>query len=500
VIVAQLASEAALIAGPGCVLGLWLSQQALHGLSTVVPTDVLWRGTAIPLDYRAAALVALIIVVTIAGLAFAPLGVARRADASIVKAGGTRSSGLPWAAQIRERMLVAQIALTVVLLIGGALFLKSFAALTREPLGFDPSDGWSTSVSLSADRYKDPGTVRHYTETLLAETRAIPGVRDAAIGTSSPLRSGWLVLANEPAGPAANGGLRTVYRSVSPTYFRAIGTPILRGRPLSDADVAGAPYAVVVNEEFVRQFIHDAEPLGRQVVLGGVHSPVKPFTATIVGVAGNIKDVTLSGLTMPNVYAAFAQQPTPGAELIVRGNGGSESMPALIRAAAAKADPSIPISTVSPIGRRVTLALQEDKFNFLLASGFAIAALLIASIGIYGAMAYAAAARAREFGVRLALGAAPRRLLSNALWHSARFGVIGGAIGVSIALGVAKWLGDALYLVPGKHNGLLFKVQTTDPVVLVSAGLGIVAVAILAGFIPARKLATIDPAKILRAD
>jgi predicted permease len=500
VIVAQLASEASLIAGPGCLLGLWLSSQALGGLRAVVPTDVLWRGTTIPLDYRAAALVALIIVVTIAGLALAPLGVARRADASVVKAGGTRSSGLPWAARLRERMLVGQIALTVVLLIGGALFLKSFAALTREPLGFDPADGWSTSVSLSADRYKDPAAVRQYMDTLLAEARAIPGVREASIGTSSPLRSGWLVLANEPAAPAVNGGLRTVYRSVGPSYFRTIGTPIVRGRSLSEADVPGAPNAIVVNEEFVRQFMHDADPIGRQVVLGGVHSPVKPFTATIVGVAGNIKDVTLSGLNMPNVYAAFAQQPTPGAELVVRGNGGNESMPVLIRAAAAKADPSIPISTVSPIGRRVTLALQEDRFNFLLASGFAVASLLIAAIGIYGAMAYAAVARAREFGVRLALGAAPKRLLTNALWHSARFGVIGGAIGVAAALGVSRWIGDALYLVPGQHNGLLFNVKTTDPAVFTSAAAGVVLVALAAGFIPAWRLAKIDPVKVLRAD
>jgi predicted permease len=397
-------------------------------------------------------------------------------------------------------MLVGQIAITAVLVIGGALFLKSFAALTREPLGFDPADGWSTSVSLSADRYKDPAAVRQYMATLLSEARAIPGVRDASIGTSSPLRSGWVVMAGTPAAPDAKGGLRTVYRAVSPSYFRTIGTPIVRGRSISDADVVGAPDVIVVNQEFVRQFMPDGDPIGRQVSLGGVHSPVQPFTATIVGIAANIKDVSPSGLTMPDVYAAFAQRPTPGAELVVRGNGGNESMPALMRAAAAKADPSIPVSTVSPLNRRVTLALQEDRFNFLLASGFSVASLLIAAMGIYGAMAYAAVARAREFGVRLALGAQPRRLLSGALWHSARFGVIGSAIGVAAALAVARWTGDALYLVPGKHNGLLFNVKTTDPFVFTSAAIGIVLVALAAGFVPARRLAKIDPVTILRAD
>jgi predicted permease len=500
VILGQLAAEAALLAGPGCLVGLWLSAQAVHGLSSVVPADVLWRGTTIPVDYRAAMLVLAIVMVTIAGLAIAPLGVARRADASVVKAGGTRSSGLPWAAKTRERLLVAQIALTVVLLIGGALFLKSFIALTRVPLGFDANDGWSMSVSLSGDRYKDRAVVRQYMATLLDEVRSIPGVRDASVGTSSPLRSGWLAYATEPTADESVAGLRTILRSVSPTYFRTVGTPITRGRPFTDADVAGAPSVAIVNERFVQSFFHGADPIGRQFIVGGSHSPVPKTTVTVVGVAANIKEVGINEVAFADIYLAFAQLTTPGGELVVRGNGNVETMPTQLRAAAAKADPSIPVSSVSPIGRRVAVALQEDRFNFILASGFAMAALLIAAIGIYGAMAYAAVARAREFGVRLALGAAPKRLLSNALWHSARFGVIGGVIGVAAALAVSRWIGDALYLVPGKHNGLLFNVKTTDPVVLASAGAGIVLVAIVAGFIPARRLSKIDPVKILRAD
>jgi putative ABC transport system permease protein len=500
VIAAQLASEAALIAGPGCLIGLWLADQAVSGLRTVLPSDLLWRGTTIPVDYRAAALVAVIIVVTIAGLAVAPLGVARRADASIVKAGGTRSGGMPWAARIRERMLVAQIALTVVLLIGGALFLKSFIALTRVPLGFDANDGWSMSVSLSADRYKDRALVRQYMDTLLAQVRSIPGVRSASVGTSSPLKSGWLAYATDPASTDETPGLRTILRSVGPTYFQTIGTPIVRGRAFTDADVTGAPSVAIVNEEFVKQFFKGADPIGRQFVVGGSHSPVPKTTVTVVGVAGNIKEVGFNEVAFADIYLSFAQLTTPGGELVVRGNGNVETMPAQLRAAAAKADPSIPISTVSPIGRRVAIALQEDRFNFVLASGFAVAALLIAGIGIYGAMAYAAVARAREFGVRLALGAAPQRLLRNALWHSARFGMAGAAIGVAVAIGAAKWIGDALYLVPGKHNGLLFNVKTTDPLVLGSAAAGMIVVALLAGFFPARRLARVNPVEALRGD
>jgi ABC-type antimicrobial peptide transport system permease subunit len=146
------------------------------------------------------------------------------------------------------------------------------------------------------------------------------------------------------------------------------------------------------------------------------------------------------------------------------------------------------------------VALQKDRFNLTLVTGFAVVAVLIGAIGIYGAMAYAAIARAREFGVRLALGASPSRLLRGALWHAARFGVTGAVLGVVGAIGAAIWIGDALYLVPGQHNGLLYNVSTTDPVALGTGAVGVIVVALIAGAIPARRLARVDPVKALRAE
>lgn len=499
-ILLQLTAEAALIAVPGCAIGFWLTRQLLGTLSTLVPSDMLWRGTAIALDYRAAAVVAIIVLVTVAGLALAPLGVAHRADASIVKAGGSRSSGLPWAGRVRERLLVGQIALTVVLLVAGGLFLQSFTALTRMPLGFDPADGWTMSVTLSGDRYKDPALIRQYTTSLIQDVRAIPGVRSAALATSSPLRSGWVVRTTRPGAETADAGVQAIYRAIGPGYFSTIGTAITRGRAIDATDVAGAPNVAVVNQEFVHRVLHDEDPIGRQIALGGIHAPVKPTVVTIVGVAASIKEVGFNEVAFADIYVAFDQYPVPGGELLVRGNGADSAMPALLRAAAAKADPFVPVSSVSPMSRRVTVALQEDKFNFVLAIGFAVIALLVASIGIYGAMAYAASARAREFGVRLALGASPRMLMQKALSGAARFGVLGAGIGIALALALSRWIGDALYLVPGKHNGLLYGVQTTDPIALAGAAGSVLLVALVAGFIPARRLARVDPVKTLRAE
>jgi putative ABC transport system permease protein len=502
-IAGQLVVEAALIAVPGCAFGLWLAAQAVGAVGPWIPGDLLIRGRHIVVDYRAAAVCVAVIAITMAGLALAPLGVARRADAAAAMAGGPRSSGLPSAGRTRERLLIAQLALTVVLLATGALFVKSFAAESRIPLGFDPADGWSMYVSLSDAKYSDAGLVRQYTNALLERTRAIPGVRDAAVATSSPLLSGFVVLLTQPGVPlaAGNAGTRTVYRAVSPNYFRAIATPITRGRGFLDSDVAGAPDVAVVNEQFAREVFRDENPIGRQVGITGARTLQVPSgIVTIVGVAANIKELRLNEAGIADIYVPFAQRPAPDIELLVRGNGASGGMPAQLRAAAGQTDPAVPVARVATLDRRVAVALQRDRFNLLLATGFSVVALVIAAIGIYGAMAYAAIARAREFGIRLALGASPAGLLRRALWHAARFGVIGAALGLFGAFAAAAWIGDALYLVPGKHNGLLYSVSTTDPIALGAAAAGVILIALVSGAIPARRLARIDPVTTLRAE
>jgi putative ABC transport system permease protein len=502
-IAGQLTVEAALVAVPGCALGWWLAAQAVGLVGQAIPSQVLARGRHIVVDDRALAVCVAVIVITMVGLALAPLGVARRSNPAAVNAGGSRSSGLPTAGRTRDRLLIAQLALTVVLLVAGALFMKSFTAEARIPLGFDPSDGWTMDVALDDAKFKDPALSTQYASALVERARAIPGVRDVAVATSSPLRGGFgaaLIRPDVPS-PAGDGGARAVHRAVSPRYFRAVGTPIVRGREFLETDVAGAPRVAVVNEEFVRQAFGAENPIGREVEITGARTRLVPSgIVTIVGVAANIKELRPNELPVADVYVPFAQAPVPGLELIVRGNGSSASMAAQLRAVASETDPVASVSTVASLDRRVTVAFQRDRFNLWLAAGFSLVALLIAAIGIYGAMAYAATARAREVGVRLALGASPRRLLQRALWQAARFGVIGAALGLIAAAGVARWIGDTLYTVPGAHNGLLYGVTTTDPMALGAAAAGVIAIALLSGAIPARRLARVDPVTTLRAE
>lgn len=502
-IAGQLAVEAALVAVPGCALGLWLTTMAIGVVGHAIPSGVLIRGRHLVVDYRAAIVCVGVVAVAMLGLALGPLGAARRANARQAMSDGSRSSAPPSTGHARERLLAGQMALTVLLLVIGALFVKSFTAESRVPLGFDPSDGWSMDVALSGARYQDHAQVMQYADALTAHARAIPGVHDVVVASSSPLRSGFGVQLARPGTVATDGQsfTRAVYRAVGPRYFRAVATPIVLGREFLESDRVGAPRVAIVNDYFVRHVLGGEHPIGRQVEIMKARTPqVRPGVVTIAGVASDIKELSLNEAGIADIYVPFAQTDATGIELIVRGRGADGAMPALLRAAAGQADPAIPVSQIAALDRRVAVALQRDRFNVLVAAGFSIVAMLLAAIGIYGAMAYAAVARAREFGVRLALGASPPGLLARAMWRAARLGVTGAALGIAAALGAAAWIGNALYTVPGEHNGLLFDVKTTDPAVLGAAAGAVILTAVLSGAVPARRLARVDPVKALRQE
>ena len=501
-LVMQLVVEAGLVVIPGCLLGLWVAAEAVGAIGRVVPSDFLQRGTAIAVDGRVFTWCGIIALVTLAGLAIVPLGLARRAGTAAIGA-GARTSALPSAGRSRAVLLTSQLALTVILLASAGMFLRSFVALLHVPLGFDPEAAWSASVTLSGPHYVDLDQRRAYADGLVGRALAIPGVRSAAVATSSPLMSGWLVMASDARRPASPTDLelRVVYRAVGGDYFRAIGTPIVRGRTLTAADTASAPAVAVVNEQFVRTLFPHEDAVGRTIVLTPTHAAdAARGSVTIVGVASDIKEISPNEVAFADIYVPFAQHPATSLELIVRGPSSDGSTAGVLRAAAAAVDPTMPVTFVSSLSGRVTSSLKGARFNLTLVVGFAGAAVLIAVIGIYGAMAYAATARQREYGVRMALGATPRELVGRALWQAVRLGVGGGIVGIAGALLFAKWLGDSVYLVAGKHSGLLYNVTTTDPLSLAGALLGIVVLALLAGAIPALRVARVDPVQALRAE
>jgi putative ABC transport system permease protein len=505
-LVQQLAVEGALLALPAGAVALLLTYAALGALTTQLPPDYLVRGTAIPIDARvcAFALGAAAFCAPIFGLV--PPLIARRTDLSLTLGDGGRTAGsAPTRSFARQLLLVAQIAMTLVLVAGAGLFLKSYASLRQVPVGFDARDRVALRVSLSGPRYVTDQQIQGYANVLLERARAVPGVRDATVATSSPLNSGPLVhfAGGTRAAPAPGDEPRAILRATAPGFFRVLGIPVLQGREFNEHDAAGAPPVAVVNEVLARRLFPSEEAVGRTLtLLPGARAPWtrRPGELTIVGVVSNVKEVGLNEVEFNDIYVPFAQTPAPGFELIVHAAIPPSSLSDDLRALAGGVDRNIPVGPVGPLERRVTDALREDRFHLMLIGAFAAVAITLAGIGIYGAVAYAAQERRREFGVRLALGARPAGLVLMALRESLRVGMIGGALGLAISLLVAKLLGTSLHLVPGEHNGLLYGVQTTDPVILGSALVGLLVLALAAGAVPARGVARLDPLDALRPE
>ncbi len=501
-LVRQLTVEAAVLSAPGTIAGILLSVWAVRLFAAAAPEDLLTHGTAIPVDVRVWLFAAGATALNALMFALLPLLLTRRLDLVKALGPGRRMSASATAGRLRRLLLIGQIALTVVLLAAAGLFVKSFVRLTHAPLGFDPANTLALRVTLSGPRYATDDAVRAYADALVDRARAVPGVADAAIDTSSPLGSGPLVFLARPDRPAPAPGQETeaIIRAVGPDYFRTVGVRLERGRAFAAADGAAAPRVGIVNETLAREVFGTEDVVGRRVeILPHAHTPWKwPGPIEIVAVAPNVKEVGINEVEFAGIYVPFAQAPLPRVELVARTAVPPETIATALRHAAGLVDPAAPITSVNTLSHRVDAALAGDRFNLVLVGSFAAVALLLAAIGVYGTVAYDVQARTRELGVRLALGARPRRLVGAALWQASRAGLAGGVIGLAATLGIARTLGDALYLVPQAHNGLLYRVSTTDPATLSAAFAGIVVIALLAGAVPARRVARVDPVDALR--
>ncbi|HTI39633.1 MAG TPA: ABC transporter permease [Vicinamibacterales bacterium] len=505
-LVRQLIVEGFCLALPAAAAALLLARWSVGALGAEMPPDYLWRTSALSVDWRVCAFALAICALTAVIFGLAPTVAARRIDLSSTLGDGARTAGAtPAQSRTRGLLLSAQVALTVVLLAASGLFLKSYAALTHVPLGFDPVGGVSFRVTLSGTRYQTPEQLSAFADALQQRALVIPGLRRAVIATSSPLISGavvrFAVKGSESAAlvpePAA------IIRAVTPEYFSVLGIRLLQGREFASSDTATAPRVAVINEVLARRYFGGENPIGRTLtILPGQRAPWTrhPGDVIIVGVSTNTREVGLNEVEFSDVYVPFVQMPSPWVELIARTDVPVSAVAAPIRSAAARIDPAIPLGTVTPLDSRIDDALREDRFHVLVMAGFAGVALLLAATGLYGAVAYAAEQRRREFGVRLALGADGRQLVAMALGHALRIAAIGAGAGLVVAVGLAKIVGNAMYLVPRVHNGLLFGVSTSDPVVLGGAVVLLLCVTMLASAVPARKIAWIDPVTSLRQE
>jgi putative ABC transport system permease protein len=502
----QLIVEGAVLSVPAGLVGVLLTAWSLAILRTRLPLDYLFHGDNIPVDARVGAFALALTSVTAIVFGLVPAVFARRVDLNITLGDGGRTAGrAPGHARLRFTLLTAQVAMTLVLLAGAGLFLRSYVMLTHAPLGFEPAHRFATHIGVSGPRYATDAQIRVYADTALDRVRAVPGVTDGVIATSGPLESGPPVnfVASGASRPAAGEEPSAIIRSVGPDYFRTLGMPIVRGRAFTAADAVGAPRVTIVNETLAHRVFPGQDPIGRAIELlprsrAGWAS--RPGAVTIVGVSASAKEVDVHEADMNGLYLPFAQAPSPDVAVFVLAAGDQTGIVAAIRSAVASVDPSLPVRRVFPFGDLVTGSLQGARFNAMLTTWFAGVAMLIAAVGIYGSMSRAVRERTREFGVRAALGATRAAILGSALGQSVRVVAGGGAAGLLGVFVLARLLGSALYLVPGQHSGILYGVSMTDPLTVGVASGALIAVALAASVIPARQATKIDPLVALRSE
>ncbi len=391
------------------------------------------------------------------------------------------------------RVLVGgQIALSVVLLVAAGLLVRSFARVQQVPPGFDPRGVLTFELSLSGPRYTEPATVLETYRQLWQRLSSVPGV-DAAGGVSAlPLSQmmAWGPITVEGRTPVPGEAfINTDIRVVGGGYFEAMRIPLLAGRTFDEADTRDKPRVIVVDEALAEQLWPGQDPLGKRVRSGGFDANATTPWLTVVGVVGRIKQDRLDGESRIALYHPHTQYPARSMNVALRAEAGSASLAAAVRDEVRSLDAELPVYGLRAMSERVDASLARRRFSMLLLSLFAVLALTLGTIGTYGMLAYQVSQATRELGIRLALGATPRRLVAFVLRE-----------GMSVVLvGVAVGLAAALALTRGIHS-LLFEVGPADPLTFLAVPGLLLLAALAACSLPARRASNVDPVTCLRSE
>jgi predicted permease len=387
----------------------------------------------------------------------------------------------------RATLVIVETALALVLLVGAGLLIKSFARLQGVDPGFSPERVLTAQLALPAVRYPDATARRAFWTRLVDRARAIPGATAIGLTSNVPFNgnvgsgSYSIVGYTPPQNDAQPHGRQEI---VGGDYFRAMGIPLVEGRLFTDADAAESPLVVVVDQFLVKRYFKDRSPLGQQIRRGGPTSPA----FTIVGVVGTINSIDLGEpVTKERIYYPVAQQPNAAMALVIKTGSDERALVSQVRAAVASIDPEQPIADVRTMGEWMARSLEGRRSPMLLLALFGAVALTLSAIGIYGVLAFGVAQRSREFGIRQALGADPRAILSLVLAQGMK------TAGAGIALGLAGSVALTRYL-----QSLLFGVGAHDVSVYAGVTAVLFAVAMAACYLPARRATRIEPTVALR--
>ena len=488
-VIAQMLVESVVLALGGAVAGVALGAVGVRVLRASLPADTP-RLASITLDGIVLAVCATLAILIGIAFGLAPALLASRADAQDALRGARGVAGRAGGERTRGTLVVGEVALTLVLVIGAGLMMRTLWSLSHVDAGFRAGGVLTLRVQPSGERYNTNEKRVHYVQTLLERLGALPGVQSTGMIHHLPL-AGYAWYANvdlEGHVRAPNEApLRSGWRVIEGDYFETMGIPLVRGRGFSPSDTRSATPVVIVNDAFARAAWPGEDPIGKRFTAG--NATRGSSAVTVVGVVGDVRHVSLEARPEPELYRPHAQTPMGAVTLALRTSGDPLVLAGLARQAVTTIDANVPISDVRSMEQVMAESVARPRLIMSLLLVFAGVGVMLGAVGVYGVIAYAVGERRREIGVRIALGAEPGRVAGGVLAQGLRYAAVGVAIGLAGSLAVTRVM-----------RTLVFGVSTTDPLTFVGLSLFLVVVAAVASYLPARQAARTDPMVALRAD
>jgi predicted permease len=489
-LVRQMLTESLLISLLGGGLGAALAEGGVRALVALLPAGFP-RAHDIHVNALVFAFTFLVSIATGVLFGLAPALQASRIDPKRgLYEGGRSSTGSARQGRLRNALVISEVSLACVLLIGAGLMLRSFLNQLHLNAGFKKDHVLTASLSLPQAVYKKDTDIARFYDRLMANLSTLPGVESAGAGSDLPWtgydeNAGGFTIEGKKAPPHQEFHAR--YHMATPDYFRALGTPLVRGRFFTEADKDGAPYVVIVNQAMAVRYWPNEVVIGKRFTFAD--APKEKDWFTIVGVVADVKDKPSSPGAEPAFWWSHLQQPSPDMLVVIRASSDPRLLVDSLRDQVRRLDPSLAVADIRLMDQVADESIATPRFSFFLVGLFAGLAIVLAAIGTYGVISYSVSQRIPEFGLRLALGAPPGDVLRLVLAQAAQLAITGAVAGVIVALGLARVL-----------RSLMYNVSPADPLTFTAVGLGVVAIALIACYLPARRATRTSPMIALRTE
>ena len=491
-IIKKLLIESFVIALLGGALGFLFAVWVRNGLIALSPGDVS-RFHQISFDLPVLGFTFLIASLTTVLFGLWPAWQASHADVQLaLKEGSSGAGDSRSAKRARDWLVISEIALTLTLLVAAGLVLKSFSKMQTLQLGYEPRNLFTARLELPWRTYSDREKIATFTKALLDKVTAIPGVQSAGIGSNSPLMGGWQTgfWREENPRPQPSDMLNSDLEVVTGDYFQTFKAPLLRGRLLNERDTKDSPRVIIIDQAMAEQYFPGEDPIGKRLGVDVGNDDEGWVMCEIVGVVARMRFHPIDEMApIPVIYCPMAQAQRTSLGIFVRSTMGAASLSKAIHDASASIDPNQPVFDARPMLDRVQETWGTHRLLSFLFSVFAGLALVLATIGLYGLLAYTTLKRVREIGIRLALGARPAQIRTLILSHGLQLLLIGSAIGLVAAVALSRAL-----------QTVLFDVNGIDPRIYLGVGALLFSATLFASWIPARRASRVDPMIALRTE